>query len=174
MTQAKMSQPQIPLMNGTRLFLNILLGLLYASTAIMAIASVTIITMLFVPSKDIGFAPADYAMMFSLLGFLLIAITFFRTLRAIVASVAEGDPFNKDNPQRLARLAWLSLFLWVIDLGYIFWDVPALTEEVDALGALAADAINQVFSLIGPITLFILARVFRQGAAMREDLEGTV
>jgi len=171
-----MTDLQNPLMSGTRLFLNTLLIVLYACAAIMALAAVVITIAMFVPSRDIGFTVADNVMMLSLLAYLLVAIYFFRVLRAIVVSVDEGDPFNLEYPDRLTRLAWLSTIMWAIDLAYIFWQVPLQSGDPQeaALGALAADAINHLVTLIGPITLFILARVFRHGAAMREDLEGTV
>lgn len=171
-----MTNLQTPLMSGTRIFLNTLLIVLYASTAIMGLAALVIVFAMFVPSRDMGLTAVDNVMMLSIVAYLLVAIHFFRVLRAIVVSVAEGDPFNRENPDRLSRLAWLSTILWAIDLAYIFWQVPSLTgpPQEAALGALASEAIIHIFSLIGPITLFILARVFRHGAAMREDLEGTV
>ena len=168
---------QNPLMNGTRLFLNALLFLLYFSAAIMAVAAVTLlVATVFLPASTSDFTASDKLIMISLLAYLLVAIYFFRVLRAIVRSVAEGDPFNRANPDRLTRLAWLSTILWAVDLAYILWDAPSLAgaAPTDVIGVLAADGISHAFSLVGPITLFILARVFRHGAAMRDDLEGTV
>jgi Protein of unknown function (DUF2975) len=167
---------QSPLMNGTRLFLNVLLFLLYLSAAIMALAAVTMLVIPNPPASTFVFSASDKLMVVSVLAYLLIAIYFFRVLRAIVRSVAEGDPFNRANPDRLTRLAWLSTFLWAIDLAYIVWDTPSLagTTPTDAIGLLAAEGISHTFSLVGPITLFILARVFHHGVSMREDLEGTV
>jgi hypothetical protein len=167
---------QNPLMNGTRIFLNTLLFLLYFSAAIMALAVVIMLVTPNPPASTFVFSASEKLMVASLLGYLLVAIYFFRVLRAIVRSVAEGDPFNRANPGRLTRLAWLSTILWAVDLAYILWDTPSLagTTPTDVIGVLAADGISHAFSLVGPITLFILARVFRHGAAMREDLEGTV
>lgn len=165
-----------PLMSGTRLFLNALLFVLYAVTAIIAVAAATVLTLLVAQGQSAGFTPDDTVMMLSLLAFLIAAITFFRLLRAVVDSVAKGDPFNRANPERLDRLGWLAMALWLIDLVYLFWQAgPVTGTAAEAeMGAIAADAINHVFGLIGPITLFILARVFRHGVRMREDLEGTV
>jgi len=99
------------------------------------------------------------------LGFL-----FVRELRRIVDTVAEGDPFIPDNALRLRRMAWLAVAIQLIA-------IPA--------GALAgwASSIAHVryldigFSLGGiflALILFVLARIFRKGAEMRDELEGTV
>lgn len=87
---------------------------------------------------------------------------FLRILWQIVGTVAAGSPFDALNAGRLNKMGWLSLLL----LG------------ASRLGNIALDTAKPIFespgSLLLALTLFILARVFRQGAAMREDLEGTV
>ena len=93
-------------------------------------------------------------------------------LRRIVLSVAEGDPFALANANRLSAMAWLTVA--------ISGAVPALVAIIHKVSALTGE--NGIAEEIefGPnglflaLILFILARVFRHGAAMREDLEGTV
>lgn len=46
--------------------------------------------------------------------------------------------------------------------------------NVEPLEALVSGEDFSLSSLFLSLTLFILARVFRHGAAMRDDLEGTV
>jgi hypothetical protein len=95
---------------------------------------------------------------------------FARHLYRIVGSVAEGDPFVPVNADRLRAMAWISIAVHVVA-------VP-----MSIIGAWAADVAKDVHfkvdvplaGLFLALVLFILARVFRQGAAMREDLEGTV
>ncbi|MEL1251580.1 DUF2975 domain-containing protein [Aurantiacibacter gilvus] len=112
-----------------------------------------------------------------LIGLAIVAslFVFFGKLRRIIATVGEGDPFVPANADRLNQMGWLML-------GVRLLMFPAM-----ALGtwlASYADEMEDVhFSIEGGldlsgillvIILFILARVFRHGAAMREDLEGTV
>ncbi len=91
-------------------------------------------------------------------------------IRAIVDTVSAGDPFVMANAERLQRIAWAVLVLELMHL---------------AVGAIAAGAstaaapfdINWSFSptrWVAVLLLFVLARVFEQGAQMREELEGTV
>lgn len=91
-------------------------------------------------------------------------------LRAMVETVRLGDPFVHDNAVRLARIAWVVLGLELLRL---------------AVGAVAAAASSRAEPLrigwgvsptpwLAVLLLFVLARVFERGAAMREELEGTV
>jgi len=98
---------------------------------------------------------------------------FFRNLRQIIATVGTGDPFVPANADRLTAMAWLmlavqGLIVGVALLGYRI--AKALSEQLLAFEKLDVD----LSGIILVVTLFILARVFRQGAAMRADLEGTV
>jgi hypothetical protein len=99
-----------------------------------------------------------------------IGFLFLRELRRIVDTVADGDPFIPDNARRLERMGWLSVATQLIA-------IPA--------GALAGWAtylahvhyVDIGISLGGiflALILFVLARVFRTGAQMRDELEGTV
>ena len=106
---------------------------------------------------------------------LSLSMLFVRQLRAIVESVHQGDPFEPVNASRLTRMGWYALGIQACQ----FMIEPFVTtygEYAQAIGSgrfgMGSDA-----SLTGvamAVTLFILARVFRQGAAMREELEGTV
>lgn len=99
-------------------------------------------------------------------------VLFCLQLRRIVLSVDQGDPFHPENATRLTRMAWLSLGLWIVTL-----PIGAIVEWLDeVLGDAAqiqADGLD-TNGLLMALVLFILARVFRRGAEMREDLEGTV
>lgn len=104
-----------------------------------------------------------------------LAFVFFGKLRAIIATVGEGDPFAPENADRLSIMAWLLLAIQIIaiplgGLGLLIarWAEPLENAEINI------DAGMDLTSILMVIILFILARVFRHGAAMREDLEGTV
>jgi len=128
-----------------------------------------------VPLKDIPTLPLLGIMLIGL-GILACLFLFFGKLRAIIATVGEGDPFVPVNAERLSHMAWLMLgtkllVLPAIPLGL---QLAAIAEQH---GEEADISVNGGFDLSGIlliIILFILARVFRHGAAMREDLEGTV
>ena len=111
------------------------------------------------------------ALVFVLLG---LAHRFFKELAGIVNSVGTGDPFALDNADRLTRMGWLSVGahgLALVLAGLSHWFAPYLAKaghhadfgfDVELTGVLLT------------LILFILARVFRQGATMRAELEGTV
>jgi hypothetical protein len=91
-------------------------------------------------------------------------------LLAIVDTVSVGDPFVVENADRLQKIAWSVLALEVLHLGVIA--VAALvstpTTPLDMGSSLS------VTRWLAVLLLFVLARVFEQGARMRADLEGTV
>jgi len=100
---------------------------------------------------------------------------FFGKLRGIITSVAEGDPFVPENADRLTAMAWLMLGTYLLTsvmalVAAFVVDWASQFEDVHFSATVGFD----FTSLLLIIVLFILARVFRQGAAMRADLEGTV
>ena len=97
---------------------------------------------------------------------------FFRLLRRIVDSVGEGDPFVPINADRLYQMGWLSLALQAVILmaaPLMLW-FDALPQEPNV----HRDNGFSIGALVTALLLFVLARVFRVGAEMREELEGTV
>jgi hypothetical protein len=127
---------------------------------------------------------ADLALpLFASFGVLLVGLAivatlfvFFGKLRAIINTVSEGDPFVPDNADRLSLMAWLMLGVQLLVLAAVPFALQ-LGEFARKFGEDAHIEANGDFDLSGIlliIILFILARVFRHGAAMREDLEGTV
>lgn len=98
-----------------------------------------------------------------------VAHVFLRALRQILASVAMGDPFIAENGRRLRRMGFAMLAFQIGDLilGYI--DV-----SLDGLGADTVNWLPSIGGWLAVLLLFVLARVFAVGAAMRDELEGTV
>jgi len=107
------------------------------------------------------------------LAFVLLALVFqsLRLLKHIVDTVGEGDPFVPANARRLTQMAWLVLAVQVVTLpmGAIGLWIGSVVKDVHV----HTDAGISGNGLLLMLVLFILARVFRQGAAMREELEGT-
>ncbi|MEO6718491.1 MAG: DUF2975 domain-containing protein [Novosphingobium sp.] len=99
-----------------------------------------------------------------------IGFLFLRELRRIVDTVAEGDPFIPENARRLERMGWLAVAtqLIAIPAGALAWWATYLAN---------VHYVDIGISLGGiflALILFVLARVFRKGSDMRDELEGTV
>ena len=105
---------------------------------------------------------------------LALGFRFFQELNGIIDSVDDGEPFRPENAVRLSRMGWISIIVHIGVLpiaGLSLWLAPyadKVGQDVD-VGA-GVDVSGVLLTLI----LFILARVFRRGAEMRADLEGTV
>ena len=93
-----------------------------------------------------------------------------KRLLAIVETVREGDPFVAANAARLQSVAWALLGLQILSIviGAIGDAVNTPTTPLDL------DAGFSVNGWLAVLLTFLLARVFAEGARMREDLEGTV
>jgi hypothetical protein len=91
-------------------------------------------------------------------------------LLAMVQTVRGGDPFVAANAYRLQAIAWALLALQLLSMAI------AGVGEVISTPTLRPD-LDAGFSINGWLAVlltFVLARVFAEGALMREDLEGTV
>ena len=102
----------------------------------------------------------------------LMAFRFAQLLSQIVRSIAEGDPFTRENSVRLHTMALLALAYQAVSAGLFLLGITV--ARIAPLEALVSGDDLSLSSLFLSLTLFILARVFRHGAAMRADLEGTV
>jgi hypothetical protein len=91
-------------------------------------------------------------------------------LLGIVDSVGIGNPFVLANAQRLRAIAWA-----VLGLEFLHFAIGIVAAMVSTEAAPLN--ISWGFSItrwLAVLLLFVLARVFEQGAHMREELEGTV
>lgn len=114
-----------------------------------------------------------------LLAAALLAVLFriFQLLKQIVDTVGEGDPFVPVNAGRLTRMAWLTLVVQLIGLpiaGIALWIHNVAKGAGANLSDIHVDTGLDANGLLLMLILFILARVFRKGAEMRAELEGTV
>jgi hypothetical protein len=177
-------RPKDPLLTAARLVIGFLMIVLGIGIAAIAIAIPALLlnqekVLAEFAEKGAAVGPEIFGAiviaMLCLAGFLALAIWFLALLRTIVNTVAEGDPFVPDNARRLARMGWIVVGTQVVTIpamAMLLWIAEALKEaegyHIDADGGVSGGAIVLI------LVLFILARVFRHGAAMREDLEGTV
>lgn len=89
-----------------------------------------------------------------------------RQLLAIVDTVRVGDPFILENARRLEGIAWRVMASEGLRLV-----IAAIATATWESGRVAGFSIAPWLAVL---LLFVLAGVFAHGAAMREDLEGTV
>jgi hypothetical protein len=108
----------------------------------------------------------------AVLGLVAIPINYvvLKRLLAIVETVREGNPFVAANASRLQVIAWALLALQVLSL-----IIGAIAKAVSTPAhPLRIDAGFSINGWLAVLLTFLLARVFAEGALMREDLEGTV
>lgn len=124
-----------------------------------------------IPSPDKG------RLIFGMRGIMVIGILsapvlhlVYSRLLAIVETVRIGDPFVIENAERLRTIAWAVAGLELMHICVIALanGVTVGTEKVDIGGKLS------VTPWLTILLLFVLVRVFDQGARMRDELEATV
>lgn len=177
--------PKDPLLTAARLIINFFIGIF--GFVIVAIAAGVplawlnqerIVTALANDGKTVvgdEFILGLSAMMLMLAVVLALAIWFLLLLRQIVSTVAAGDPFISDNADRLSRMGWIAVGVELLSVplaGVLIW-IAGMVEDNDSV-RLDHDVGFSGGGIVLILVLFILARVFRQGARMREELEGTV
>ncbi len=174
-----------PLLLAGRILTLIMQGLMAIAAFAVAIAGIAVLffrdtinaEIIAERGPDIAAFPAWSIAALLLLGLALIAaaFVFFGKLRAIINSVGDGDPFAPENAERLTAMAWLSLGAYGIMavMAGVAFSMASWIEQMDDAD-MSMDVGLDLTGILMIIILFILARVFRHGAAMREDLEGTV
>jgi len=90
-------------------------------------------------------------------------------LLAIVGTVRAGDPFVAANAKRLQAIAWVLIALQ--GLGVVIAIIVKMISRAHPINISAGPSIA---GLLAILLMFVLARVFAEGARMRDDLEGTV
>lgn len=174
-----------PLLAGAQILLIFLIGILGFGTLMMILG----LPALIVFQRDVIAEMAAQGVangaelilpialvMAAVIGLLALTIYFLVLLRRIVSSVGERDPFAPVNADRLHRMGWLALAGQVASLpigALIAWIAVEVGEQVENVH-IDEEMGFSLSGLLLVLVLFILARVFRHGAAMREDLEGTV
>lgn len=91
-------------------------------------------------------------------------------LLAIVETVREGDPFVIANASRLNVIAWAVVALEVARVLVATVSYSLLATS----GRIHLDVNISVTPWLAVLLLFVLARVFEQGARMRDELEATI
>jgi hypothetical protein len=114
---------------------------------------------------EICLAMALFAVMAAL------AFRFLLLLRRIIDSVALGDSFAPVNGGRLTRMGWLVVAIEVVSI-----PTGVLAHWIDTAvhGGGRPEFGMGLGGILMALLLFVLARVFREGTRMRQELEGTV
>lgn len=163
-----------PLLAITQFLLRVGIGLIALAIVVVAFAIVALI--LFPDQQLLPRLSAD-----GTLGWVVMAATaslvlltlylfFMLNLGRIVATVGTGDPFQPENADRLDRMAWLTLAAQ----GCMIVLVPLVGAIASRIDELRGDFDLSLDGFLLALVLFVLARVFRRGTQMRDDLEGTV
>ena len=108
----------------------------------------------------------------AMLGLVTIPINYLilKRLLTLVETVRAGDPFVAANAQRLQTIAWALVALQLLGLV-----IGAIGEAVSSPAhPVNLDAGFSINGWLAVLLTFVLARVFAEGARMRDDLEGTV
>ena len=92
-----------------------------------------------------------------------------KRLLAMVETVRAGDPFVAANASRLQAIAWTLLALQLLSLVN-----AAIARAVSTPAHPVHIAGFSINGWVAVLLTFLLARVFAEGARMRDDLEGTV
>ena len=93
-----------------------------------------------------------------------------RRLLAIVETVRWGDAFIAANARRLLAIAWALLGLQLLSLV-----IAAIGKAISTpANPIDLDAGFSPSGWLAVLLTFVLARIFAEGAQMRDDLEGTV
>ena len=92
-----------------------------------------------------------------------------RELRQIIETTRAGDPFIAANARRLRTIGWMLAALQLMD-------VPAslIERTFPNHGLGSPDPAFSVAGWMAVLMVFVLSRVFAAGAAMRDELEGTI
>jgi hypothetical protein len=93
-----------------------------------------------------------------------------KRLLAMIETVRRGDPFVAANAQRLQTIGWMLLALQMLGIA-----IGAIGKAVSTPAhPVHLDAGFSTTGWLAVLLTFVLAGVFAEGAAMREELEGTV
>ena len=173
------SHPRDALLAFARLLTGALMGLIALADVGVSIALGLVLTGtrvdILADSPAAGMADS-YLAVVAILALLImlfgLGIIFMRELYRIVGSVEQGDPFQPFNADRLRRMGW------IIIVGQL------VLFAIAGISASGGDRVRPGFdgeallsglgAMLMALILFILARVFRVGANMRGELDGTV
>jgi hypothetical protein len=175
-----MPQPNPTLLSATRWLVLIIMGLFVIATigltlfaGMMAVAWPQVLAEISKTHPDIAAANLQWvAVLLPLLAAVIMAVIVWALgrLKLIIDTVRDGDPFVRANAHRLRQIGWVMVGVQVLGLpvGALAHTIGEHVKDMHVEGGFPLNG------LLAILLVFVLARVFEQGAVMREDLEGTV
>jgi hypothetical protein len=161
-----------------RIVLKLLVVLNWIYAAIVLAILVALVANAAWAMTALGFAPADQtgalvtgARLIALVGLAAVPLNLIvlRRLLEMIDTVRAGDPFVARNAERLQVIAWAMLGQQILQL---------LVSLIASASSARAHGVHvdplSTSGWLAVILLFVLARVFAEGATMRDDLAGTV
>jgi dipeptide/tripeptide permease len=103
--------------------------------------------------------------------FLLALVTLVLLMTARIVKTAQTDPFVEDNARRLMQIGWLLLAIEAV--GFTAGMIISLFPKEVSDHVQAGFDLSPV-GILAALLIFVLAQIFRRGAQMRAELEGTV
>lgn len=103
--------------------------------------------------------------------FVLLAV---KATAGIVDTAVAGDPFVGENAERLKRIGWCLLGVMVVQLLTLIAVAGFVPENLPEGMNLNAGSEPDPIGILAVLLVFVLARIFKHGAQMRDELEGTV
>jgi len=103
--------------------------------------------------------------------FVLLAV---RATTGIVDTAVAGDPFVGENAERLKRIGWCLLGIMVVQFLALMAAAAITPDHLPENMHLGTGAEPDPVSVLAILLVFVLARIFKHGAQMRDELQGTV
>lgn len=101
---------------------------------------------------------------------MLFAHILLRNLLAILDTVRSGNSFAAANAERLQAVAWCLLALQLCDIAFGIADAAMNRAAGEQISGWSPGLTGWIAVLL----VFVLARVFREGARMRDEAELTI
>jgi hypothetical protein len=99
----------------------------------------------------------------------VVTVRLLSALADVIASTAAGDPFHAANAERLQVMAWCLLALQLCEI-----PGALIASGFPELGAAGPSGAVSIAGWMSVLLVFVLARVFAAGAAMRAELETVI
>ncbi len=93
----------------------------------------------------------------------------FSRLVAVIRTVLAGETFASPNARRVRQIGWALLAIQLLDVPLLL-----IVPMFHGMGVGVDGSSVSIGGWLSVLVAFVLARVFAEGAALREDLEGTV
>jgi uncharacterized membrane protein len=104
---------------------------------------------------------------------LILILMMIRATTGIVDTAIAGDPFVGENAERLNLIGWLLLGLMAVQFA-TYLAVAIVAPHGDPNINISGGSEPDPIGLMAILLIFVLARIFRHGSDMRDELESMV